>query len=192
MPFFSKSLSVIIVSLLSSQTLIACKPTPTPDTPITNNPLATGQNLSGNTNPTSQNSTAYNHTSQNNVTSATTQHVTSCNNQAIYRAFSARNDNQKTQVLGCGHIKKLLKDDNDGTRHQKFLLSIEGYPQITVLVAHNIDLAKRVDNIVVNTPIRFYGEYIYNDKGGVLHWTHKDPAARHQNGWLEYQGQKYW
>ena len=93
MPFFSKSLSVIIVSLLSSQTLIACKPTPKPDTPITNNPLATGQNLSGNTHPTSQN-----RTSQNNVTSATTQHVTSCNNQAIYRAFCDRNDKQKTKV----------------------------------------------------------------------------------------------
>lgn len=93
--------------------------------------------------------------------------------------------------MGCGQIIKLLRDDTQGTPHQKFLVKIDGYPQITVLIAHNIDLAHRINSIAVNQPIRFYGEYIYTPKGGVVHWTHKDPAARHQDGWLEYQGQTY-
>lgn len=115
-----------------------------------------------------------------------------CNNAVIYQSFSQKNPNKKTQVLGCGDIIKILPDDNDGTRHQKMLVKIDGYPQITVLIAHNIDLAKRIDSPKPHTPIQFYGEYIYNDKGGVVHWTHKDPSARHQDGWLAYQGQRYW
>lgn len=115
-----------------------------------------------------------------------------CHNDRIFKQYQEQNPNQKTQVLGCGEIIKVLKDDNDGSRHQKFLVKIDNYPQITVLIAHNIDIAPRIDTIKAHTPIRFYGEYIYNDKGGVIHWTHKDPAARHQDGWLEYQGQRYW
>lgn len=115
-----------------------------------------------------------------------------CHNERIFAQYRQQNPQQKSQVLGCGEIIKVLKDDNDGSRHQKFLVKIDNYPQITVLIAHNIDLAPRIEPIQANTPIRFYGEYIYNEKGGVIHWTHKDPAARHQDGWLEYRGQKYW
>lgn len=115
-----------------------------------------------------------------------------CHNDIIFQQYQQKNPNKKTQVLGCGQVVKVLKDDNEGSRHQKFLVKIDGYPQITVLIAHNIDLADRIDGIKAQTPIRFYGEYIYNDKGSVVHWTHKDPAALHQDGWLEYKGQKYW
>lgn len=167
-PFF-----IVTASLVFS--LTACKPTPKADPTA----QANGQNLS--------------QANQGNISPKPAQkNSLNCNNQAIFQAFSQKNENQKIQVLGCGHVKKVLKDDNDGSRHQKFLITIDGYPQISVLVAHNIDLAKRVENIQANTPIRFYGEYIYNEKGGVLHWTHKDPTSRHQDGWLEYDGQKYW
>lgn len=180
MQLFKKMLMPVTICIVSIN-ILACKPTPK----VQATPNNTTQNQT-NIKPSEQNG---NNFSNRNAQSFNT---TSCNNLAIYQAFSQKNENQKTQVLGCGQVKKVLKDDNDGTRHQKFLISIDGYPQITVLVAHNIDLAKRVDNITPNTPIRFYGEYIYNDKGGVLHWTHKDPTARHQDGWLEYNGRKYW
>lgn len=114
-----------------------------------------------------------------------------CNNALIYQLYQQHNPTIKRQVLGCGTIIKVLKDDNNGSRHQKFLVKIDGYPRITVLIAHNIDLAPRVKDVQADTPIRFYGEYIYNDKGGVVHWTHRDPASRHQDGWLFYQGQTY-
>ena len=39
----------------------------------------------------------------------------------------------------------LLKDDNEGSRHQKFILELSTGQ--TVLVAHNIDLAPRIQNI---------------------------------------------
>lgn len=177
---FPKTFAILTTSVLLS--LTACKPTPKSD-PITQANPTLEQNLSPtkSANPASKSSTK-----------SASQNALSCNNQAIYNAFNQKNENQKIQVLGCGQVKKVLKDDNDGSQHQKFLITIDGYPQISVLVAHNIDLAKRVENIQPNTPIRFYGEYIYNDKGGVLHWTHKDPTSRHQDGWLEYNEQKYW
>lgn len=114
-----------------------------------------------------------------------------CNNAVINQAYQTKNPSVKRQVLGCGAVIKVLKDDNEGSRHQKFLVKIDNYPNITVLIAHNIDLAPRIEGIQAKNPIRFYGEYIYNDKGGVVHWTHRDPASRHQDGWLEYKGQRY-
>ena len=114
-----------------------------------------------------------------------------CNNAVINQLYQAKNPSIKRQVLGCGTVIKVLKDDNEGSRHQKFLVKIDNYPNITVLIAHNIDLAPRIEGIQAKNPIRFYGEYIYNDKGGVVHWTHRDPASRHQDGWLEYKGQQY-
>ncbi len=31
----------------------------------------------------------------------------------------------------------------------------------------------------------------WNEKGGVLHWTHRDPNGSHVAGWLQHQGQRY-
>ena len=79
-----------------------------------------------------------------------------CNNAAINQAYQAKNPSVKRQVLGCGTVIKVLKDDNEGSRHQKFLVKIDNYPNITVLIAHNIDLAPRIEGIQANNPIRFY------------------------------------
>ena len=84
-------------------------------------------------------------------------------------------------------VYKILKDDNEGSRHQRFLVYIEG---ISVLVAHNIDLAPRVP-LKVGDNIRVKGEYEWNDKGGVIHWTHHDPKKWREDGWIEYQGKKF-
>ena len=106
---------------------------------------------------------------------------------AVDRAFAARSSN--VQDEGEGVVSKILKDDNDGSRHQRFILKLPS--GLTLLVAHNIDLAPRLDGLREGDTVRFYGEYEWNTKGGVLHWTHHDPSARHVGGWLEYQGRRY-
>jgi len=93
------------------------------------------------------------------------------------------------QVKAFGRVIKILKDDNKGSRHQRFILSFPSGQ--TVLIAHNIDLAPKIDNLKIGDTIYFFGEYIWNKKGGVIHWTHHDPGGRHVAGWLKHQGHIY-
>ena len=93
------------------------------------------------------------------------------------------------QVSGQGRVIKVLKDDREGRRHQRFLLRL-GSGQV-VLVAHNIDLAPRVEGLRTGDTVEFFGEYEWNAKGGVIHWTHRDPRGRHTDGWLKHDGLVY-
>jgi len=91
-------------------------------------------------------------------------------------------------VEAKGEIVHILPVDNEGDRHQVFLVELTN--GITLKIAHNIDLAPEVP-ITKRDRIRFFGQYEYNDKGGVVHWTHHDPGQRRAGGWLEHNGKKY-
>ena len=104
----------------------------------------------------------------------------------IAAAYAAHRSD--VQVTGAGVVLRLLSDDNDGSRHQRFILRLADGQ--TVLVAHNIDLAPRLEAIARGDTVRFNGEYEWNENGGVIHWTHRDPAGRHLAGWLEHGGRK--
>ncbi len=90
---------------------------------------------------------------------------------------------------GSGKVIKILPDDNDGSRHQRFIIKLDSSQ--TLLIAHNIDLAPEIKNLRVGDHINFYGEYEWNAKGGVVHWTHHDPKNRHEGGWLNHGGKLY-
>lgn len=85
-------------------------------------------------------------------------------------------------------VAKKLPDDNDGSRHQRFLVRLSSGH--TVLVAHNIDLAPRVP-LQKGDEVRIRGQYEWNERGGVLHWTHHDPDGRRAGGSIEFGGQTY-
>ncbi len=107
--------------------------------------------------------------------------------KALTNAFE--NHESNIIVEGEGIVAKVLKDDLDGSRHQRFILRLASGQ--TLLVAHNIDLSRRIEALQAGETVTFRGEYEWNAAGGVLHWTHADPDGRHPAGWIKYQGETY-
>jgi hypothetical protein len=103
------------------------------------------------------------------------------------QAFEKRQSN--LQVEGEGEVLRVLSDDNDGSRHQRLILRLSSGQ--TILVAHNIDLAPRISSLREGDSVEFFGEYEWNSKGGVIHWTHHDPQGIHVSGWLKHRGTTY-
>ena len=100
-----------------------------------------------------------------------------------------RDQRSGTQVTGEGLVTKILADDNDGSRHQRFILTLSSGQ--TLLFAHNIDIAPRIPSLKAGDLIAFNGVYEWNPRGGAIHWTHRDPNGRHEPGWLKHAGQTY-
>lgn len=94
-----------------------------------------------------------------------------------------------TQVQGSGIVTRMLRDDDNGSRHQRFILQLSSGQ--TLLIAHNIDLAPRIADLREGDRVEYYGEYEWNAKGGVVHWTHLDPSGRHGAGWLKHDGRTF-
>lgn len=99
-----------------------------------------------------------------------------------------REQRSGVMVESAGRVERLLPDDEEGSRHQRFVLRLHGGH--TLLVAHNIDLAPRLP-VGEGDIVRFRGQYEWNERGGVLHWTHRDPDGDRPGGWLELAGKRY-
>jgi len=113
--------------------------------------------------------------------------VATGNDSVLTNAFDKQISN--IQVEGQGTVVRILPDDNSGGRHQRFIVRLRAGQ--TILVAHNIDLAARVSSLQEGDNVTFAGEYEWSPKGGVVHWTHRDPAGRHKAGWIRHNGQSF-
>ncbi len=91
-------------------------------------------------------------------------------------------------VETSGVIERTLPDDLEGSRHQRFILRMAGGH--TLLVSHNIDLAPRVP-LSEGDLVEIRGQYEWNERGGVVHWTHHDPDGNHPGGWIRHRGRLY-
>ena len=92
------------------------------------------------------------------------------------RRFSAQQSG--ALVTGQGQVSRILGDDSIGDHHQRFILRLPSGQ--TVLIAHNVDIAPRIEGLNVGDTVSFHGEFEWNDKGGVVHWTHHDPQGSHE------------
>jgi hypothetical protein len=91
-------------------------------------------------------------------------------------------------VQSAGVVERVLPDDQEGDRHQRFILRLaSGH---TLLVSHNISLAPRVP-VSIDDSIEFRGQYEWNEQGGVVHWTHHDPQGDRPGGWIRHAGRLY-
>lgn len=105
----------------------------------------------------------------------------------VEQLFAKRQSDVQVEVSGI--VTRLLTDDNKGSRHQRFLIKQQSGHSL--LIVHNIDLAPRIASLKAGDTVQVYGEYIWNDKGGLIHWTHHDPANRHPHGWIKHQDRLY-
>jgi hypothetical protein len=103
------------------------------------------------------------------------------------RAFQARARGLVITVIGT--VERILADDRDGSPHQRFIIRTPG--DLTLLVAHNLDLAPRLQGLAPGERVTVLGEYEWNEQGGVMHWTHDDPRGQHVPGYIEWRGRRY-
>jgi hypothetical protein len=104
---------------------------------------------------------------------------------AVLEAFNARRSGVEVEATGV--VARRLADDRKGLPHERFILRVG---ELTVLVAHNTELAPAVP-VSVGDTVEVRGEYEWNQLGGVIHWTHRDPDGRHAPGWIRLRGRLY-
>ena len=102
------------------------------------------------------------------------------------RAFEARRSG--VWLRAGGEVIRILPDDLEESRHQRFIIRLSNGQ--TLLVSHNIDLAPRVP-LRRGEPVEVRGRYEWNSKGGLIHWTHLDPARKLPGGWIRHRGRTF-
>ena len=109
-------------------------------------------------------------------------------NAAVERAFAEHRSG--IEVTAQASVTRLLADDTgpSGT-HQRFIVQVAGSAQ-TLLIDNNVDIGKRVP-LATGDDVVVHGEYVWNDQGGLIHFTHHDPAHTHEDGWIEVKGVRY-
>ena len=105
-------------------------------------------------------------------------------------AWAFENQISEIRVICSGKVVYKLADDIADIRHQRFLIELASGQ--TLLIVHNIDLVKRVKPLRLGDKVIVRGEYIWNDKGGLIHYTHRDPAGIQPSGWIKHRGVLYW
>ncbi len=90
-------------------------------------------------------------------------------------------------VEDSGTVTRFLREDTKRPRHERFVVRIDGADDLTVMIAHNIDLAPRVP-CKRGDAVSFRGEYIWSEQGGIVHWTHRDPqGGKNSGGWIRWR-----
>ncbi|MBP9090279.1 DUF3465 domain-containing protein [bacterium] len=120
------------------------------------------------------------------TTSSTTENAASIDEAEV---AAAQNNRSSHVAVTCTlPVKRMLRPDDKGEKHEKFLLQLSN--GTTILVAHNVSRAPSVP-LEAGDIVTVHGEYIWNEKGGVIHWTHASDTPRHEGGYIDFKGQRY-
>jgi Protein of unknown function (DUF3465) len=101
-----------------------------------------------------------------------------------------QNHRSTVEVTADGSVVRLLPDRASSTgTHEQFIVKLSS-GDLTVEVEHNISIGARApvklgDHVVV------HGEYIWNDQGGLIHFTHHDPQGTHEGGYIQDNGKTF-
>ncbi len=114
--------------------------------------------------------------------------------QMIEEAFRARASGSSVEVGGM--VKQLLPDERGGGREgepeagrrQRFVLELSSGR--TVMVVHDIDSSPRVP-LELGDRIEVCGLYAWNNRGGVIEHTQRQPEGTEPGGFIRHAGQVY-
>jgi len=112
-------------------------------------------------------------------------------NAVVYDAWRAGRSH--IEVTASGSVARVLgQRQGPSGDHEGFLVHLRGADGhgLTVRVEDNVDITgpltlKDGDDVVVR------GEYIYDPRGGLIHYTHHDPRGRHVPGYVRVNGRLY-
>ncbi|WP_374035172.1 DUF3465 domain-containing protein [Bdellovibrio bacteriovorus] len=102
----------------------------------------------------------------------------------------AVNDRRREDFVEGGSLTvvKVLPDDNSGLEHQKWVVRLSNGELMQAV--YNLDMCPRVP-LKVGDVIAMGGQFIWTNKGGLLHWLHHDPRGRRPDGYVYVNGQYY-
>jgi hypothetical protein len=95
------------------------------------------------------------------------------------------------EVIGRGTVAAVLGTSNGPSgEHEGFLLKLHGQCDLLLRIETNTSIIGPVplhegENLIVK------GQYENDPTGGVVHWTHHDPAGRHVAGYILAGGKLY-
>jgi hypothetical protein len=111
------------------------------------------------------------------------------NDVAVCAAYSGARSG--VQVVADGTVTRVLGiQQGRVSPHEGFLLRLASGCSVVVRVEVNTDFTGPIP-LSAGERVIVKGVYEYYPRGGVIHWTHRDPRGRHDNGYIEADGRSY-
>lgn len=104
----------------------------------------------------------------------------------VQDAYRAHQSGMMAEVTGT--VARILIDDKDDLRNQKFIIRLSNGQML--LVIHDQVASERVP-VSVNDTVLVRGKYQWSETGGTLQFTRRDHSTRRMHGWIEHQGKRY-
>lgn len=110
-------------------------------------------------------------------------------NYQIIHAIESKQELDFVEVKNA-RVIKLLRADNRGARHQRWIMQLSSGHTITAV--YNIDLSEKIP-LEVDATMDLAGQLVFGDKkhDPILHWIHADPQKRRRDGYVIYNGKTY-
>lgn len=112
-------------------------------------------------------------------------------NAAVYDAWRAERSN--VEVTAEGSVARVLGvREGPSGMHEGFLLHLRGAGGhgLTVRIEDNVDITGRIP-LQPGDDVAVKGEYVYDPRGGLIHYTHHDPRGRHPSGYVRVGDRVY-
>jgi hypothetical protein len=105
-------------------------------------------------------------------------------NGAVYGAWAGHRS--RIEVTATGNVARILGTRSGPSgRHEGFLVHLRGAAGhgLTVRVEDNVDVTGPIP-LAPGDEVEVRGEYIYDQRGGLIHFTHRDRRGRHPGGYV--------